>query len=81
MTGLYLSLIHIWMEQSICLNLAPLSVVFIRCKQKKVRRKKPAAKSKTAAASKTKKTAASKTSSGAGTKTTRPRKKKAEPQA
>lgn len=69
------------MEQSICLNLAPLSVVFIRCKQKKVRRKKPAAKSKTAAASKTKKTAASKTSSGAGTKTTRPRKKKAEPQA
>ena len=69
------------MEQSICLNLAPLSVVFILCKQKKVRRKKPAAKSKTAAASKTKKTAASKTSSGAGTKTIRPRKKKAEPQA
>ena len=69
------------MEQSICLNLAPLSVLFSRYKQKKVRRKKPAAKSKTAAASKTKKTAASKTSSGAGTKTTRPRKKKAEPQA
>lgn len=72
------------MEQSISLNLAPLSVVFIKCKRKKApRAKKPAAtKTKTAPAAKARKTAASKSSSaGTGTKTTRTRKKKTEPEA
>ena len=72
------------MEQSISLNLAPLSVVFLRCKQKKVRRTKKApakTKPKAASAGRAKKAATAKTSSETGAKTARPRKKKAEPKA
>lgn len=72
------------MEQSIRLNLAPLSVIFLRCKQKKVRRTKKApakTKPKAASAGRAKKAATAKTSSETGAKTTRSRKKKAEPKA
>lgn len=72
------------MEQSISLTLAPLSVVFIKCKRKKApcAKKSAATKTKTAPAAKARMTAASKSSSaGTGAKTTRTRKKKTEPEA
>ena len=69
------------MEQSIKLNLAPLSLIFLKCKRKKARRAKKPAEAKSATASKTKRTAAKKAAAGAGVKTTRTRKKKTEPEA
>lgn len=65
------------LEQSISLKLAPMSVVFLKCKRKRTRRIKKPAEKKPTAAGRTRRTGAF----GIGTKTSRTRKKKTEPEA